>query len=153
MLFAYERTRPATSSTLEEAYWQHIMDSLLCVIITALCYTAGMQGLLAMACECQQQVQQVVPLGGPAIMALRPKRSFRNGRWIRQNSVCKEELAVSKNPFTARRQRRAQKRLGNATHRNTLAHAGHPQIIIWRQQTKSMYTAAPKKSNDGLANQ
>ena len=71
------------------------MDSLLCVIITALCYMAGMQGLLAIACECQQQVQQVVPLGGPAIMALRPKRSFRNGRWIYQNNVCKEELAVS----------------------------------------------------------
>ena len=126
-----------------------MLDSLPCVIITALCYLAGVQGSLAMACVCQPQVQQVVPLGALAITALRPKRSFRNGRWICQNNICKEELAVSKNPFTARRQRRAQKRLGNVTHHNCRARAGHPQKIIWRQQTKSMYTAAPKKAMTG----
>ena len=66
-----------------------------------------------------------------------------------QNNVHKEEPAVSKNPFTARRQRRAQKHLGYAMHRNTRTRAGHLQIIIWRQQTKSMYTAAPKKAMTG----
>ena len=84
------------------------------------------------------RMEQVIPHGGLAINALRPKRSFRNGRWICQKKVSREELVASKYPFTAQQQRRTLQRVANATHHNTRSRAGDTQSIIWWQPSMSI---------------